>query len=169
MDKWNSISDEELMNSCEYVEKLNMDDCEVENSPRDFTRKKRENSWVRKDKYRKETKRRFLSGYPGLDFDASFPLDSTENTTFLNDCFATDERYYSINPVNHLFKTKRGYIDTYRGNVKWIRCGMFWEITAKNPYEDKLMNRRIRYEKFDAEGQDACRYSALKKKYSFSA
>lgn len=62
MDKWFDFTDLELENTNEYIEKIQLeetDDTEVIVGVQ--SKQKRENSWIRKNKYRKKLKKKFLS------------------------------------------------------------------------------------------------------------
>lgn len=62
MDEWFDFTDLELENTNEYIEKIQLeetDDTEVIVGVQ--SKQKRENSWIRKNKYRKKLKKKFLS------------------------------------------------------------------------------------------------------------
>lgn len=167
MDKWlNNITDEALVCIDEYVEKAYQDDdCVALVKEVSRSKKSRENSWIKKQKYRKKLKKRFLSAKPDMNLEECYPLWRTGDVIYVNPETSKDGGTYCLNHINHLYMTKRGHIEQFRGRVEWCRGGRIYGIEGKDHNLGKITNRRIRHEKIDKEDGEALRYSTYKKKY----
>lgn len=166
MNNWFNITDEELECSEEYIAKISC--CEEELSlsiTNAYRKKERENSWIRKNEYRKKKRQRFLSEKPDMSEDECFPLPCTSSMIYINSEKSTNGGCYCLNHVNHLYMTKRGYVEQFRGRVEWCAGGGIFGIEAKDHTIGKITNRRIRYEKVDVEDGNLLKYSTYKKKY----
>jgi len=167
MENWLGITADEMLLLDEFIEKSNMDDMEQSSvcATTYNSRKGRENSWVRKDRFRKKLKKRFLSVKPDMTSEECYPLSTTSGAIYINNETAFDGGCYCLNHVNHLYMTKRGHVEQYRGRVEWYTDGMVYGIEPKYHDAAKTTNRRIRHEKIDADAQ-VLRYSVYKKKYA---
>lgn len=168
MENWLNITDEEIYKIDAFTEKYNMDDADafVDVIGRYKSKRIRENSWVRKNRFRKNLKKRFLSLKPDMTQDECYPLVSTGNTIYLNSEAATDGGCYCLNHVNHLYMTRRGHVEQFTGRVEWCHDGLLYGIEGKNHEVARITNRRIRHEKIDVEEGGVLRYSTYKKKYA---
>ena len=167
MDEWFDFTDLELENTNEYIEKIQLeetDDTEVTVGVQ--SRQKRENSWIRKNKYRKKLKKKFLSEKPGMTQEECYPLERTVHTVYLNQRAAMDGGCYCLNHVNHLYMTKRGHVEQFTGRVEWWLGGVLFGVGEKEHDIGKITNRRIRHEKISEEECEVMRYSDYKKKYA---
>lgn len=167
MDRWmNNITDEALACIDEYVEKAYQDDdCVALVKEVSRSKKVRENSWVKKKRYRQRLRKSFLSLKPDMTPEECYPLYSTGNVIYLNPEASIDGGCYCLNHVNHLYMTKRGYIEQFRGRVEWCCDGRLYGIERKDHDIGRITNRRIRHEKIDFEDGEVLRYSTYKKKY----
>lgn len=168
MERWlESITDEELARIVEYVEKAYQNESDEELAMVDEAcfKKARENSWIKKHKYRRMLKKRFLSVKPNMNLDECYPLWETKDSIYVDTEVARDGGTYCLNHINHLYMTKRGHIEQFRGRVEWRRGGTVFGIGNKEHEVGKITNRRIRHEKIDMEEGEALRYSTYKKKY----
>lgn len=130
------------------------------------SKKTRDIAWVRNDRFRRQLRKKFFSEKPGMTQEECYPLDHTGERIYMNSEAATDGGCYSLNHVNHLYMTKRGYVRQFRGYVKWYHGGTFFGIGSKNRDASKITNRRIRYERIDPDEGESHRYSTYKKKYA---
>lgn len=75
------ITDEELARIDEYVEKAYQDDISdiSESFEKCKPKKIRENSWVKKKRYRKKLMKKFLSVKPDMTPEECFPMEQTSN------------------------------------------------------------------------------------------
>lgn len=169
MERWlANITDEELRGIDEYVEKIYQDDkSDSSVMIKDCHQKRnRENSWIRKKRYRKKLIKRFLSVKPDMTSEECYPMESTGNVVYLNPEAAINGGCYCLNHVNHLYMTRRGFTEQFRGRVEWWYGGTIYGIERKNHDIGKITNRRIRHEKIDVENGEVLRYSTYKKKYA---
>lgn len=166
MGNWFNITDDELQGINEFTEKCtdntDYDEKEILTGK---SKPHRENSWIRKNKFRYNLVRRFLSVKPNMNPYECYPLKRTGNIIYINSEVATDGGRYCLNHVNHLYMTKRGFIEQYRGRVEWCRDGSIYGIGRKNRDISKITNRRIRHARIDIEGWEILKYSTYKKKY----
>lgn len=169
MNKWFDVTDDELWNTMEFKQKAFEEEAleyqEDNKTGRCIASKAKEHAWVRNNRYRQDKRRRFLSLKPSMTTNDWYPLGRTEQAVFLNRDASRNHGFYSINHVNHLYITRRGYIEQYRGMVEWWNDGTFCEITNKNHAMGKTTNRRIRHEKIHSENDSILKYSTYKKQY----
>lgn len=166
MNEWFDFTDNELENNDEYIEKMNIEDSyESEENENDYIFSKktdsRPNAYLRNRKYKKKQLKKFLSLNPGMDFNNVEPLERTYNAIYIS----SPKETYSINHANHLFLSKRGNIEQYRGWVLWTCDGGYVVLTNKDHSMGKITNRRIRYEDV-CDDDIATLYSIYKKRYS---
>ena len=169
MERWlERITDEELARIDEYVEKAYQDDISdiSESFEKCKPKKIRENSWVKKKRYRKKLMKKFLSVKPDMTPEECFPMEQTSNAIYLRPEASIDGRCYCLNHVNHLYMTPRGHIEQFRRRVEWWYDGSLYGIESKDHNLGKITNRRIRHEKIDMEDGEVLRYSTYKKKYA---
>ena len=97
MERWlERITDEELARIDEYVEKAYQDDISdiSESFEKCKPKKIRENSWVKKKRYRKKLMKKFLSVKPDMTPEECFPMEQTSNAIYLRPEASIDGRCY---------------------------------------------------------------------------
>ena len=159
-----TVASSELMSL--FEEKMYEENCDLYLETKDNYKKhnnrKKVNSWICKNKYRKKLWRNFFYLNPNMISDGPLAL-TYRNAIWLTDAHS-DGGKYRINHVNHLYWTPRGHVEQFNGVLEWHYSGCFG-VGAKDHNKAKIVNRRIRHMPFKEEERNL-HYSEYKKMFS---
>ena len=147
----------------EYLKKINEEDPLIENSGKKRTVRKIKNSWIKKDLYRKKLRKAFYSMDPGMDKDSIEPLYCL-NAIWIDTQRAMEGGPCSINHVNHVYMTKRGNFEKFRGAFEKGSKGSVFGMACKDRTVSSVTNRRIRHMRISEE-ETLMKYSEYKKMF----